>query len=116
MSEDWLLPKSWGEWSLAEFPAWTPEIVRFQSQKFRDYWVARTGAGATKRDWLATWRNWCREARPPFGASAAGAATVNKPPARMSDEERAAANARTTAEAKRLLFGDKTFPEVIDAA
>ena len=27
---------------------------------FRDYWVAKSGAAATKTDWLATWRNWCR--------------------------------------------------------
>jgi hypothetical protein len=30
--------------------------------KFRDYWTARTGAGATKADWGATWRNWVRTA------------------------------------------------------
>lgn len=29
---------------------------------FRDYWVGKTGQGATKRDWLATWRNWLRRA------------------------------------------------------
>ena len=28
--------------------------------KFRDYWCAKSGAGARKRDWLATWRNWVR--------------------------------------------------------
>ncbi len=27
---------------------------------FRDYWIARAGAGGVKLDWLATWRNWCR--------------------------------------------------------
>jgi hypothetical protein len=31
--------------------------------KFRDYWHARAGPGAIKRDWSATWRNWCRKAR-----------------------------------------------------
>lgn len=30
--------------------------------QFRDYWIAKTGAGATKKDWLATWRTWCRRA------------------------------------------------------
>ncbi len=30
--------------------------------KFCDYWRAKTGASATKKDWLATWRNWCRKA------------------------------------------------------
>ena len=27
---------------------------------FRDFWIGKAGAGATKRDWPATWRNWCR--------------------------------------------------------
>ena len=30
--------------------------------EFRDYWIAKTGANATKKDWLATWRTWCRRA------------------------------------------------------
>lgn len=28
--------------------------------KFRDFWHAKTGKDATKLDWSATWRNWCR--------------------------------------------------------
>jgi hypothetical protein len=27
-------------------------------EKFRNYWTAKSGASATKRDWSATWRNW----------------------------------------------------------
>ena len=27
---------------------------------FRDFWTAKTGANATKKDWPATWRRWCR--------------------------------------------------------
>ena len=30
--------------------------------KFRDYWHSRAGPNAVKRDWSATWRNWCRKA------------------------------------------------------
>ena len=29
-----------------------------EAEKFKNYWVAKTGAGAVKRDWEATWRNW----------------------------------------------------------
>ena len=29
-----------------------------EAEKFRNYWTAKSGAGATKRDWGATWRNW----------------------------------------------------------
>jgi uncharacterized protein YdaU (DUF1376 family) len=28
---------------------------------FTDYWRAKAGAGGTKLDWDATWRNWCRK-------------------------------------------------------
>ena len=27
---------------------------------FRDYWISKTGATATKKDWPATWKRWCR--------------------------------------------------------
>ncbi len=30
--------------------------------KFRDHWRSAAGQNARKRDWRATWRNWCREA------------------------------------------------------
>jgi hypothetical protein len=32
--------------------------VNIEIEKFRNYWIAKSGAGATKRDWSATWRNW----------------------------------------------------------
>jgi hypothetical protein len=32
--------------------------VSNETEKFRNYWTAKSGAGATKRDWSATWRNW----------------------------------------------------------
>jgi hypothetical protein len=28
------------------------------AEKFRNYWHAKSGSGATKLDWAATWRNW----------------------------------------------------------
>lgn len=37
-------------------------IIHTEIEKFRDYWHARAGPGAVKRDWSATWRNWCRKA------------------------------------------------------
>jgi hypothetical protein len=54
------LPKAWGEWALAEFPPWTEDKVRIEAAKFRDHWTAKSGRDATKHDWFATWRNWCR--------------------------------------------------------
>lgn len=57
---DWQLPKAWGEWALGEFPQWTAAKVRTEAAKFADHWRAKSGKDATKVDWLATWRNWCR--------------------------------------------------------
>jgi len=57
----------------------TEPEVRVEGEKFRDFWAAKTGANATKLDWDATWRNWCRSAverRPSRGRGAAVALPV----------------------------------------
>lgn len=36
--------------------------LEFETDKFRDYWWAKTGREATKQEWNATWRNWIRSA------------------------------------------------------
>lgn len=37
----------------------TPNVDgRRETEKFVNYWQAKSGAGATKLDWAATWRNW----------------------------------------------------------
>jgi hypothetical protein len=59
LSEDWALPKLWGEWALAKYPHWTADIVRGIAGQFRNHWVAKTGKDATKLDWKATFENWC---------------------------------------------------------
>ena len=64
LPQDWLLPKAWGEWALAEFKTWTPDVVRVEADKFRDFWHSKAGKEAAKLDWQATWRNWCRNANP----------------------------------------------------
>lgn len=57
----------------------TPEMVtwahrhaphvdgRLQTAKFVDYWQAKAGKDATKLDWVATWRNWMRNAEEQAG-------------------------------------------------
>lgn len=72
LDPDWVLPKAWGLWSLAEFKHWTEDAVRSESAKFKDHWLSESGAKARKADWLATWRKWCRSdiaqrAHPPPG-------------------------------------------------
>ena len=37
-----------------------PYEVRRLAESFRDYWCALGGSKGCKRDWHATWRNWCR--------------------------------------------------------
>ena len=41
----------------------TPHVNgKFETDQFRDYWSAKTGKDATKKDWVATWRWWMRHA------------------------------------------------------
>ena len=41
-------------------PDLSPDQIAFEFDCFLDYWRAKAGAGAVKRDWPATWRNWIR--------------------------------------------------------
>ena len=59
LSPDWKLPTEWGQWAVGL--GMTREAVIREQDKFRDFWVAKTGANATKADWQATWRNWIRK-------------------------------------------------------
>jgi hypothetical protein len=65
LPQDWVLPKAWGDWALVEFGSWTPDVVRIEADKFRDFWHSKSGKDAAKMDWHATWRNWCRNAKAP---------------------------------------------------
>ena len=61
--EDWVLPKDWGEWALAE--GWPEHAIRLEAQKFHDHWKAAPGQKGVKLDWQATWRNWMRNSKSP---------------------------------------------------
>jgi hypothetical protein len=41
----------------------TPSVGRAETEKFVDYWRAKPGQAAMKRDWVATWRNWMSRAQ-----------------------------------------------------
>lgn len=43
--------------------------------EFCDYWRSAPGQRGVKLDWHATWRNWCRRARPPPGSAKASPVT-----------------------------------------
>ncbi len=60
------------------------------ADRFRDYWTAKAGPSAIKRDWAATWRNWVRgdADRRGDGARDAGAVAA-RPPSRQRGPHRA---------------------------
>jgi len=54
------------EWTIfgSEVMSWDGAHIAATFSKFHDYWVAQPGVKGRKTDWLATWRNWCRDERP----------------------------------------------------
>jgi hypothetical protein len=112
LPEGWTLPREWGVWAIEAYPQWTPEKVRLEAERFADHWRSKTGKDATKLDWLATWRNWCRSdiahRDDPKPAGTAPGRGRGSP----TDADLAAANAAADAEAARRLFG---AGETIDA-
>ncbi len=57
---DWNIPHDWVQWALNEKQQWTNHDVLRVAENFKDFWVAKSGSGATKLDWQATWRVWVR--------------------------------------------------------
>lgn len=57
---DWRRSPADAEWQMAE--GIPDSFARQHTAEFRDYWVAKPGAGGVKLDWSATWRNWMRRA------------------------------------------------------
>lgn len=51
------LPEEWHQWCLDQTPMVDPPAT---FDEFRDFWIAAAGQKGVKRDWFATWRNWCR--------------------------------------------------------
>jgi hypothetical protein len=77
----------------------TPEMVQWaksrvpmvngklETEKFVNYWTAKSGASATKLDWPATWRNWMLEAGQRNGGGGQGALLdPDQPPPSPRDE------------------------------
>ena len=88
-------------------PDLSPDQIAFEFDCFLDYWRAKAGAGAVKRDWPATWRNWIRRSNQ-FGASG-GRRQVTQTQA-VDEFKKSATLSRKPeqqeeAEAAELLFG-----------
>lgn len=62
LNTDFELPEAWLLWAVDARPGIDAQT---EGAKFRDFWCSKSGAGACKLDWLATWRNWIRNAAGP---------------------------------------------------
>lgn len=56
---DWSLPADWKAWACVERDDLD---IDMEAIKFADYWHSKPGKDGRKADWLATWRNWIRNA------------------------------------------------------
>lgn len=61
LPDDWILPTEWRQWAEINTQLGSAGI-ELEADKFRDFWIAQPGAKGRKSDWMATWRNWCRNA------------------------------------------------------
>jgi hypothetical protein len=57
---DWKPGTAEAAWSRAN--GYADQLAIRETEKFRDYWTAESGARARKADWGAAWRNWIRRA------------------------------------------------------
>lgn len=53
---DMALPPGWTAYASSK--GLTLPETETEFEKFRNYWIAKSGKDATKTDWDATWRNW----------------------------------------------------------
>ncbi|MFM0608709.1 hypothetical protein PQR05_29685 [Paraburkholderia sediminicola] len=86
--DDWKLPRNWGMWAKEnpDLPGdWTDEHIRRLGLQFHNYWKAKSGRDAVKRDWFATWQNWClNPSSAPGTASKGGGAWWLSPESRKA--------------------------------
>lgn len=66
---DWELPEGWRDWARINFAHASLAQIETEAEKFRDFWHAKAGQNATKLNWEATWRNWCRTSFAPRAAA-----------------------------------------------
>jgi hypothetical protein len=64
IAKDWKLTEELLQMGRATRPEFSDSDIRRAADSFYDHWTSTT-KGATKLDWLATWRNWMRNQRPP---------------------------------------------------
>lgn len=83
LSEDWTPTDE--QRLYASDQGYTPGETDAMAEDFRDYWLARSGADARKRDWNRTWRRWVRNQ-----VNFRGGRSNGGKPARTVESDRAA--------------------------
>jgi hypothetical protein len=59
LPENFKITPEMAEWGRTHVPHVNGRI---ETEKFRDYWKAASGQNARKKDWIAAWRTWMRNA------------------------------------------------------
>lgn len=59
LSEDWVLPKSFGDWALSQ--GLPRERILIEAEKMKN-WSINAGRVGVKVDWFAAWKNWVQKA------------------------------------------------------
>lgn len=59
LPEDWAPSPALRAWAHSEYPSVN---AGDQTERFRDYWLAKAGASARHVSWDLTWKNWIRRA------------------------------------------------------
>lgn len=70
LKADWTLPDEYLQWA-TEDRGWTTAQTKEVAERFKDYWISVSGKAATKADWFAAWRYWCRRERAPAASRTA---------------------------------------------
>jgi hypothetical protein len=66
--DDFEVTSEMADWARREVPALIDAgHGKRETEKFRNYWQAKSGRDATKHDWVATWRNWLLKADDDLG-------------------------------------------------
>lgn len=83
LPDDFTIPDEWITWAMQR-RRWSRADTGAEGEKFCRYWQAKTGAGATKRDWFKTWQNWVDASHRPDGSAAVDSGRFSSPEARQA--------------------------------
>lgn len=76
LSSEWKPAEA--ERAFAKTLGWSEPQIDSEAANFRDYWIAKPGAGGCKLDWPATWRKWIRSSKVKPMGSGPGAPPVSQ--------------------------------------